>query len=142
MVILERNPSGEPILWLEPDGRHDIRTGVEIVSPLSSGELETVLRSQLESGLQAFLDAETRAESDVVVAETARQAVLTLRSQAQAFSPSLTYQSSQLRDIAGAIAQLADQVAGLQQWRGAVDQNAVATDDALVWLGRLAGGSL
>lgn len=140
MVILERNPSGEPILWLEPDGRHDIRTGVEIVSPLSSGELETVLRSQLESGLQAFLDAKTRAESDVVVAETARQAVLTLRG--QAFSPSLTYQSSQLRDIAGAIAQLADQVAGLQQWRGAVDQNAVATDDALVWLGRLAGGSL
>lgn len=132
----------EPGLWLAPDGRHDTRSGVEVVSPLTPEELEQVLRKQLEEGIQAFLDAKTRAESDVVVAETARQAVLTLRGQAQAFSPAATYQSSQLRDIAGAIAQLADQVAEIQQWRGAVDQNAVATDDALVWLGRLAGRSL
>lgn len=132
----------EPGLWLAPDGRHDTRSGVEVVSPLTPEELEQVLRKQLEEGIQAFLDAKTRAESDVVVAETARQAVLTLRGQAQAFSPAATYQSSQLRDIAGAIAQLADQVAEIQQWRGAVDQNAVDTDNALVWLGRLAGRAL
>jgi len=69
----------EPGLWLAPDGRHDTRSGEDVVSPLTPEEMDQVLRKQLEDGIQAFLDAKNRAEADVAVAETARQAVLILR---------------------------------------------------------------
>lgn len=114
------------------------------------------LRDQLTSGVSSIIAARDAAVQDAVVAagfqaqaNAAEESTETQHATVTAFAPSATYSQAQVVAIRDAIADLLVRVAQIQQalaeiysYRVAVDNNAVLTDDALLWLARLASGSL
>lgn len=114
------------------------------------------LRNQLAAGVADITAARTAALEDQARAETlqaraldAKITTLTQRTAVASFAPAGTYSAAQLGQVRNAIADVLDRVAEIQQaladfysYRAAVDRNAVTTDDALLWLARLAAGLL
>lgn len=138
MVVVVADDHGQPAVWLDPAGRHDVRSGVDILSPLSDVEGLAVLVDQLDAGIAAFTAAHDQAQADITPAKTAQAAATNVQIQAQAFVAAAAYQAAQLNMIAVGLRILAGQVAALQGWRQAVDDNAARTDNALIWLAQLA----
>jgi hypothetical protein len=65
------------------------------------------------------------------------------------FVPSATYSQAEITAIKGAMLAILDRqvlvigaIAGLLGWRVGVDENALITDDALLWLAQLASGAI
>jgi hypothetical protein len=114
------------------------------------------LREQLAAGVANILAARTAALDDQARAEAlrtqaldAKAATVTQRQAVEAFAPAATYSATQLGQVRNAIADVLARVEEIQQaladfyaYRVAVDHNAVITDDALLWLARLASGVL
>lgn len=114
------------------------------------------VQAQLAAGITAIQAARDAASQDVAVAEGLRTTAANLKTQAEtqrtqvlAFTPNATYSQAQLAAVRDAVGQvlarqalILEALAGLFAHRGAVDQNAVRTDDALLWLARLAAGVL
>lgn len=142
------------VVWLASDGRHDIRSGVDVVNALVPDEENHVLRAQLEAGIAALIAARDAAQADIAIAEAMRAAADTYGTQAQAlaataFTAAPTYSATQMQALADALkatanrqAVILDALASILAWRAAVDRNAVDTDTALIWLGQLAGANL
>lgn len=114
------------------------------------------LRDQLASGVAAIarardaaLEDQARAEALQTQALDAKAATATQRQAVAAFTPAATYSAVQLGQVRNAIADVLARVEEIQQaladfyaYRVALDRNAVTTDDALLWLARLASGVL
>lgn len=114
------------------------------------------LRDQLAAGVAKIQYARTAAQDDKVKAETLRTqalealaATVAQRKAVDAFTPATAYSATQLGQVRNAIADALTRIEGIQQaladsyaYRAAVDANAVITDDALLWLARLASGVL
>ena len=107
----------------------------------------------LDAGAEAFRGYRAAAAGDVAVAATARAACATakaasdsLAAQADAFAAARTGDLKILAQGVGECARTLSAVAGLLTgvlaWRGAVDENAVHTDDALMYLALLARRTL
>lgn len=121
-----------------------------------SAQVADAIRAQLGAGVTALTVAQAAARADIPVAQDLRAtaqagetAARTQRAGVAAFTPSATYKPGELaavRDQLAAVldrqAAILDALAGLYAYRAAVDRNAVATDDALLWLARLAAGLL
>jgi hypothetical protein len=109
------------------------------------------LMAQLTSGVNAIQDARDAAQNDTATADILRgQAdalagqITTHITQMQAFNPNASYSQAQMvamRDAIIAIAQrqrqIAEAMSGMYQYRKAVNENAVTTDNALLWIARL-----
>ena len=89
-------------------------------------------RATLAAGIAAFQAAADLAQSDIATAQAAQTA-------AQGVQTAATTLKGQADALAAQMSSLAQQVAGIQAWRQAVDANAVATDQAVIYLGRIAG---
>lgn len=114
------------------------------------------LQDQLAAGVVDILAARKAAQDDSAKAEALRTQTLdakastVIQQQAvAAFSPGATYSANQLGQVRNAIVDVLARVEQIQQaladfyaYRAAVDANAVITDDALLWLARLASGVL
>lgn len=107
-------------------------------------------RATLAAGIAAFQAAADLAQSDIATAQAAQTAAqgvqtaaTTLKGQADALAAARTGDVQLLAQgisaLAAQMSSLAQQVAGIQAWRQAVDANAVATDQAVIYLGRIAG---
>jgi hypothetical protein len=114
------------------------------------------LRDQLAAGVADILAARAAAEADRVTAEELRTLALdakastaTQRQAVAAFVPAATYSAAQMGQVRNAIVDVLVRVEEIQQaladfyaYRRQVDANAVITDNALLWLARLASGVL
>lgn len=130
-----------------------------IVARETEAQAETTtqrLRDQLASGVASIIAArdaavadQTKAEGLRVEALDAAAATVTQRQAVAAFTPGAAYSAAQLGDVRDAIADVLARVEAIQgalaefyAYRVTVDENAVLTDDALLWLARLASGAL
>lgn len=68
VVVTEQNT---PVVWLDTDGRHDIRSGSDVVTPLSTTETADLIRSRIAAGI-ADLQAALLAAQAQITAATAR----------------------------------------------------------------------
>lgn len=114
------------------------------------------VRAQLAAGVEGIQQARAAAAADITEADTLRAAAGThraaaaaQRAQVAAFTPAATYRASEMtavRDQLAAVLQRQELIlaalADMYAYRAAVDRNAVVTDDALLWLARLAAGTL
>lgn len=114
------------------------------------------LREQLATGVAGILDARAAARDDREAAEAlrtqaiaAKAATLAQRQAVSGFAPAATYSATQLGQVRNAIIDVLARVEDIQQaladfyaYREQVDANAVITDDALLWLARIASGAL
>jgi cytosine/adenosine deaminase-related metal-dependent hydrolase len=114
------------------------------------------LRDQLAAGVASIRAARDAAEQDqaqaealLVLALDAKASTVTQRQTVAAFTPAASYSATQLGQVRNAIVDVLARVEEIQQaladfyaYRVAVDRNAVITDDALLWLARLASGAL
>jgi hypothetical protein len=117
---------------------------------------EKTLRQQLEQGIANIQAARDAAENDIVTAQNAHAAALDVQSAAQAqrdgvaaFVPAATYSQAQMTAVKNALLAILDRqgliiqaIAANLGWRVAVDENAVTTDNALLWLAQLASGAI
>ena len=113
-----------------------------VVSQQAALELVRTLREQLVDGIAGFTTAQNAASADVAAANTLKTQADTLAGQAQAFAGKTVWATSDFQSLATGIGQLAQAVSKLAGWRAAVDQNAVNTDAALIFLARLAANAL
>lgn len=114
------------------------------------------LRQQLTAGVAGIVAARAAAVEDQARAEllrtqavAAKAATLTQRQAVAGFVPTATYSATQLGQVRNALADVLARVEEIQQaladfyaYRAQVDANAVTTDDALLWLARIASGAL
>lgn len=114
------------------------------------------LRDQLATGVAGIIEARAAAAEDRPRAQALRaqavEAAASTQAQRQSvtgFTPGALYSATQLVQVRNAVADVLVRVEEIQQaladfyaYRVAVDDNAVATDDALLWLARLASGAL
>lgn len=150
---------------------HNEMSGIDMPRPLTDAEddaldaltletgqasAEAALRQQLANGVTDIVAAREAAEQDVVVAQGLRATALDVQSSAiaqrdavLAFAPAATYQQTQLAAVKSQLAQIlarqdliAQALAGIYGYRIAVDENAVVTDNALLWLAQLMSGIL
>lgn len=112
------------------------------------------VRAQLAAGVEGIQQARAAAAADITEADnlraaagTHRAAAAAQRAQVAAFTPAATYRASEMtavRDQIAAVLQRQELIltalADMYAYRAAVDRNAVITDDALLWLARLAAG--
>lgn len=112
--------------------------------------------AQLTEGVEGIQQARAAAAADITEADnlraaagTHRAAAAAQRAQVTAFTPAATYRASEMtavRDQLAAVLQRQELIltalADMYAYRAAVDRNAVTTDDALLWLARLASGTL
>ena len=112
------------------------------------------LRTQLGEGVagirearQAAIDDRERALQLRATAVTAAASTLAQRQTVAAFTPAATYNAAQLGQVRNAIADALQRIEEVQRaladfytYRAAVNTNAVTTDNALLWLARLASG--
>lgn len=94
-------------------------------------------------------DDQARAESLVTQAFEAKAATLTQRQAVEVFTRAPTYSAAQLDQVRNIIAKTLTCIEEIQQaladfyaYRAQVDANAVLTDNALLWLARIASGAL
>lgn len=172
MILAARyDETGARVIWWDTTDRlrHDITTGVDVTTVFSASEnaladalaaaqdaldANAQLRDQLVRGIAAFTQARDDAQADVLVAQSMQADAAAYQSQAQAlagtpFTAAGTYQAAQLQGLADAVKATANRQAlvfaalsNLLGWRAAVDDNAVRTDNAVIWLGTLAGRAL
>jgi hypothetical protein len=116
-----------------------------------AGVARAELRTQLRRSMAAIVAARQHAVDDQARADALREQALEAKAAAEArraavlsFTPAATYDPQDLVSVRGAIADvLARQALVLQAladsytYRGAVDANAVVTDDAIISLARL-----
>lgn len=109
------------------------------------------LRKQLYDGVTALEQARADAQGDVATANglnatalNLKTAATTQKGQVQAFIPKTTYTQSDLTAIRDAIATviarqetIIQAMADMYVYRVAVDNNAVLTDNSIIWLARL-----
>lgn len=114
------------------------------------------LDANLLAGIAQIIAARNAATADIVTANTLRTDALavrtaanTQRTQIDAFAPGTTYRQSDIVAIRTALsailtrqALIIDTIASLASWRAAVDENAVITDNALLWLAKQATGDV
>lgn len=114
------------------------------------------LVDQLLAGTAQIVTARNAATADISTAETLRTDALsvkaaanTQKTQVDAFAPGTTYKQSDLTAIRSALSQILarqaliiDTIASLAAWRKAVDENAVTTDNALLWLAKHTTGDV
>lgn len=114
------------------------------------------LRDQLAAGVADILAARAAAQDDRAKAESlrtqaleAKAATVTQRQAVAAFTPASTYSATQLGQVRNAIVDVLVRLEEIQgalaefyAYRSAADANAVTTDNALLWLARLASGAL
>ena len=50
MIVIE-SAAGVPVVWLAADGRHDTRTGTDVVTPLTDAERDTLTRAAIADGI-------------------------------------------------------------------------------------------
>jgi hypothetical protein len=117
---------------------------------------KSALLSQLYSGVAQIQSARDAANADIAAADSLNTQALTLSSQTQAritavagWTPSATYSQADINLIKSEISsiltrqkQILDAMADMYVYRKAVDQNALSTDDALLWLARLVSDNI
>ena len=113
-------------------------------------------QDQLVAGVAVLAAAKANAQDDIPVAQGLRATALdgktaaqTQRSQVAGFVPNATYRAADLAAVRDQLLTVLDRqaailqaLADIYQYRVAVDQNAVTTDNALLWIARLASGLL
>jgi hypothetical protein len=113
-------------------------------------------QAQLVAGVTVLTAARESAAADTATAQGLRTTALNALAAAQAqrttvagFVPGVTYRASDLAAVRDQMLTILDRQAAILQamadmyaYRAAVDQNAVNTDDALLWIARLASGLL
>jgi hypothetical protein len=121
-----------------------------------TAEATSTLLQQLYAGVVSIQAARDAASNDVGTADGLQTQALTVkgqadtkRTQAAGFVASATYQPAQINALRDAIVDILDrQSLYAQKWadafayRKAVDQNAITTDDALLWLARYVSGRI
>lgn len=172
MILAARyDTTGARVIWWDTTDRlrHDLTTGVDVTTAFTASEdaladalsdaqealdVNAQLRDQLARGIAAFTQARDDAQADVLVAQSMQADTGTYKAQAQAlagtaFTAASTYSAPQLQALADAVKATANRQAliftalgNLLGWRAAVDGNAVRTDNAVIWLGTLAGRAL
>jgi hypothetical protein len=122
----------------------------------AADDKRAALRQQLASGVTAILAARDAASADVAQADNLQAQANTLSQQTQAritavsaFVPGTTYRQADILAIRDELVSIlnrqktiTDAMAGMYAYRKNVDQNAMTTDNALLWLARLASGVL
>ncbi|MGH9271153.1 MAG: hypothetical protein ACRDZ2_07755 [Ilumatobacteraceae bacterium] len=115
---------------------------------------ETELLDQLAAGIAQIVTARNAATADAATATTAKTQAEALSGQIAARkttvdNATLTLNLASLNAIKAEVSYLLAQVkiivdafAQLQAWRRAVDENAVTTDNALLWLAKHASGEV
>jgi hypothetical protein len=117
---------------------------------------EDSLMVQLSNGIAAIQAARTAANNDVAVADSLAASANSLSAQVSSritavagWTPSATYSAADLNAIKSELAgildkqkQIIDALSAFYAYRKAVDQNAVTTDDAILWLARLVSNTL
>lgn len=161
MTILgsQYNSAGDRVVWWDTDDRlrHDITSGTDVTTPFTEGENATAdglaaaqeeldsgkrLRDQLAAGLAAITAARDAAQGDIATRQAAATAAVTLKGQADAFVAKGAFTAADIGTLGSAVSQIAAALASIDGWAAAVDQNAVITDDALLWLGALVSENL
>jgi hypothetical protein len=126
------------------------------VASQATAEAAATLLQQLSSGVASIQAARDAASNDIATADGLQTQALTVkgqadtkRTQAAGFVASATYQQAQINALRDAIVDILDrQSLYAQTWadafayRKAVDQNAITTDDALLWLARYVSGRI
>lgn len=150
---------------------HDRTSGAETTRPFTDAEntradaisdaaartqTRQTFRDQLATGVAAVVNAREAAREDIATAQGLRATTLAARADTQtqraavaAFVPASTYSAAQLAAVRDQLVQVLDRqaatlqaLAGNYAYRVAVDTNAIDTDNALLWLARLASGLL
>lgn len=158
-------------LDLEARLAYDMTSGTDVARPFTAAEnaradaitdaaartqTRQAFRDQLATGVAAVVNAREAAREDITTAQGLRTTTLSARADAQtqraaiaAFVPSSTYSAAQLAAVRDQLIQVLDRqaailtaLAGNYAYRVAVDTNAIDTDNALLWLARLASGLL
>lgn len=126
VVVVPGDPV--PLVWLDHDGRHDIRSGVDIVTPLRADESTQLIRADIAAGIADLQAALTVASADIAAATTRQgQAVAfaaaarTQRDTVTAWSPTTSGATdlatlkartvADLTTVRGAVADVLDRVA-------------------------------
>jgi hypothetical protein len=131
------------------------KTVEEIENELVNSE-RNILLTQLASGIADITAARTAAQDDIAQADILKgqadalsNQIATHITQIQAFAPGATYSQAQMnaiRDAIVAITQrqksITDAMGSMYQYRKAVDQNAVTTDNAILWLARIVSDNI
>jgi hypothetical protein len=132
--------------------REDAMTTVVFPDPQTAAAFQ----AQLVAGVAVLESAKDTATADITTAQGLRATALngltaaqTQRGTVAAFVPSATYKATDLAAVRDQMLTIIDRQAAILQaiadiytYRAAVDQNAVTTDDALLWIARLASGLL
>jgi len=138
--------SGEDVT--SPISQQDIDTHARILAATAEAESERLLLSQLSAGIEALKRAKNAAQGDVAVAEALKSQadalssqLSTQRSQASAWTPvlsvaGLTSIKNQIVQILNTQKLIVDAMSAMYAYRKAVDENAVTTDEALIWLAK------
>jgi len=127
-----------------------------LVAALNVAAQASGLRTQLAAGVADIAAARAAADADVATAlalrdqaTTTRAAATTQRMTVAAWTPAATYRASDLTAVRDQLVAVLDRqalvlaaLADSFTYRAAVDRNALITDDALLWLARLAAGVL
>ena len=120
-----------------------------LVAKIADEDLRTTLIATLQTGITDFTGYRDTAQADIATATQMQTDAATYRTTAQtlagtAFAAAPTYQPAQLQAIADSVKATATRqgvvfsaLANLLGWRAAVDQNAVKTDQALIYLAKL-----
>lgn len=60
----------EPGVWLDADGRHDTRSGTDVITPLTDSEADALTLAQIAAGIEDLQGALTVAQADIADATT------------------------------------------------------------------------
>jgi hypothetical protein len=137
-------------VWTQRD-----KTAEEIENELVNSE-RNILLTQLASGIADITAARTAAQDDMAQADILKgqadalsNQIATHITQIQAFTPGATYNQAQMNAIRDAIIavtqrqkSITDAMSAMYQYRKAVDQNAVTTDNAILWLARIVSDNI
>ena len=77
MIVIEA-AGGQPTVWLDVDGRHDVRSGVDVVTSLTSQESADLTRAAIAAGIADIEAARQVAalDSDEATARAGQAAAL------------------------------------------------------------------
>lgn len=60
----------EPGVWLDAGGRHDTRSGTDVITPLTDSEADALTLAQIAAGIEDLQSALTVAQNDITDATT------------------------------------------------------------------------
>lgn len=146
--------TGRVTAWLDAAGRHDTRSGSEIITPLDEGERRLLTVATLRQGITRLQQARDAAQAQAqsctaraTAAGTVATQETTRKQQVAASTPALTVAYlSAVRDelalIHGRLAQVADAVAALSRDEALAAQGVALAYEALIYLARMASDDL